>query len=67
MIDELFAKFEGAFAENTIRGYRHDFDQFAKWCSNEGIPPPYPRLQSALLPTLTPYPRPTRRHPSVGG
>lgn len=39
MIDELFAKFEGAFAENTIRGYRHDFDQFAKWCSNEGIHP----------------------------
>ena len=39
MIDELFAKFEGAFAENTIRGYRHDFDQFAKWCSIEGINP----------------------------
>jgi site-specific recombinase XerD len=39
MIDELFAKFEGAFAENTIRGYRHDFDQFARWYSNEGIHP----------------------------
>ena len=39
MIDELFAKFEGAFAENTIRSYRHDFDQFAKWCAIEGIHP----------------------------
>ena len=39
MIDELFAKFEGAFAENTIRGYRHDFEQFSKWCANESIHP----------------------------
>jgi len=48
MIDELFAKFEGAFAENTIRGYRHDFDQLAKWCSNEGIHPlPAPSVSIA--------------------
>ena len=48
MIDELFAKFEGAFAENTIRGYRHDFDQFANWCSNEGIHPlPAPSVSIA--------------------
>jgi site-specific recombinase XerD len=48
MIDELFAKFEGAFAENTIRGYRHDFDQFAKWCSKEGIHPlPVPAISMA--------------------
>ncbi|MDB2476855.1 tyrosine-type recombinase/integrase [Alphaproteobacteria bacterium] len=48
MIDELFAKFEGAFAENTIRGYRHDFDQFAKWCAQEGIPPlPAPSISIA--------------------
>ena len=48
MINELFAKFEGAFAENTIRGYRHDFDQFAKWCSNEGIHPlPAPAISIA--------------------
>jgi site-specific recombinase XerD len=48
MIDELFAKFEGAFAENTIRGYRHDFEQFSKWCSNEGIHPlPAPSISIA--------------------
>lgn len=48
MIDELFAKFEGAFAENTIRGYRHDFDQFAKWCAQQGITPlPAPSLHIA--------------------
>ena len=48
MIDELFAKFEGAFAENTIRGYRHDFEQFARWCSNEGIHPlPAPSVSIA--------------------
>jgi hypothetical protein len=32
MIDELFAEFDGAFAENTIRGYRADFTRFAGWC-----------------------------------
>ena len=48
MIDALFAKFEGAFAENTIRGYRHDFDQFAKWCVHEGIHPlPAPSISIA--------------------
>ena len=48
MIDELFAKFEGAFAENTIRGYRHDFDQFAKWCAQGGIQPlPAPAISIA--------------------
>ena len=48
MIDELFAKFEGAFAENTIRGYRHDFEQFSKWCVNEGIHPlPAPSISIA--------------------
>ncbi|MDA8654341.1 tyrosine-type recombinase/integrase [Alphaproteobacteria bacterium] len=48
MIDALFAKFEGAFAQNTIRGYRHDFDQFAKWCVHEGIHPlPAPSISIA--------------------
>ena len=48
MIDELFAKFEGAFAENTIRGYRHDFEQFSKWCVNEDIHPlPAPSISIA--------------------
>ena len=32
MIDEIFAKFNGAFAANTIRAYRSDFIQYEKWC-----------------------------------
>ena len=31
MIDEMFEKFVGAFAENTIRAYRSDFIQYEKW------------------------------------
>ena len=39
MIDEIFEKFEGAFAENTIRAYRSDFEQYSKWCATKNIPP----------------------------
>jgi site-specific recombinase XerD len=39
MIDELFAEFEGAFAENTIRGYRNDFKRFMVWCEANGVAP----------------------------
>ena len=39
MIDEIFEKFDGAFAENTIRAYRSDFEQYSKWCANKSIPP----------------------------
>ena len=28
MIDDILAKFDGAFAENTIRAYRSDFIQY---------------------------------------
>ena len=28
MIDDIFAKFDGAFAKNTIRAYRSDFIQY---------------------------------------
>jgi site-specific recombinase XerD len=38
MIDELFAKFEGAFAENTIRAYRADFNRFSQWCTERNVP-----------------------------
>lgn len=38
-IDEIFEKFDGAFAENTIRAYRSDFEQYSKWCANKSIPP----------------------------
>ena len=39
MIDEIFEKFNGAFAENTIRAYRSDFKQYLKWCALKNIPP----------------------------
>jgi site-specific recombinase XerD len=41
MIEDIFAKFDGAFAKNTIRAYRSDFKQFQNWClqnNQEPIP-----------------------------
>ena len=37
MIDDILAKFDGAFAENTIRAYRSDFIQYQTWCSHNNI------------------------------
>jgi integrase len=37
MIDNILAKFDGAFAENTIRAYRSDFIQYQAWCSHNNI------------------------------
>ena len=39
MIDEIFEKFDGAFADNTIRAYRSDFEQYSKWCEIKNISP----------------------------
>ncbi|MDA9950869.1 tyrosine-type recombinase/integrase [Luminiphilus sp.] len=39
MIDEIFEKFDGAFAENTMRAYRSDFEQYSKWCETKNISP----------------------------
>jgi len=41
MIEDIFAKFDGAFAKNTIRAYRSDFAQYQNWClqnNQEPIP-----------------------------
>jgi site-specific recombinase XerD len=38
MIDEIFEKFDGAFAENTLRAYRSDFQQYESWCATERQP-----------------------------
>jgi site-specific recombinase XerD len=38
MIDEIFERFDGAFAENTIRAYRSDFEQYSRWSDTENIP-----------------------------
>ena len=37
MIDDILAKFDGAFAKNTIRAYRSDFTQYQTWCSHNNI------------------------------
>lgn len=37
MIDDILAKFDGAFAKNTIRAYRSDFIQYQTWCSQNNI------------------------------
>ena len=62
MIDEIFEKFDGAFAENTIRAYRSDFEQYSKWCETK-ISIPFRPLQitwqcmSTTLATLARAPR----------
>jgi len=37
MIDQLLKKLEGAYADNTIRAYRSDFEAFACWCVQENV------------------------------
>ena len=42
MIEDIFAKFDGAFAPNTIRAYRSDFEHYLTWCKEHqktAIPP----------------------------
>ena len=39
MINDIFAKFDGAFAKNTIRAYRSDFMQYQTWCLENGLAP----------------------------
>ena len=38
-LKEIFEKFDGAFAENTIRAYRSDFQHYQAWCGENGISP----------------------------
>ena len=39
MIDDIFAKFDGAFAKNTIRAYKSDFIQYQTWCLQNKLDP----------------------------
>jgi len=39
MIEDIFAKFDGAFAKNTIRAYRSDFMQYQTWCLENSLAP----------------------------
>ena len=39
MIEDIFDKFDGAFAKNTIRAYRSDFVQYQNWCLQNNLEP----------------------------
>jgi integrase len=39
MIDDLFARFDGAFADSTLKAYRADFGQYSDWCSANNLRP----------------------------
>ena len=39
MPNDIFSKFEGAFAENTLRAYKADFKQFNLWCNQISASP----------------------------
>ena len=34
IIENFFSSLEGAYAPNTIRSYRSDFEHYATWCYN---------------------------------
>ena len=37
MLEDLFKRFDGAFAENTIRAYKSDFNHFNQWCLQNNL------------------------------
>ena len=37
MLDELFKRFDGAYAENTLRAYRADMSDFVNWCEEHEL------------------------------
>ena len=39
IVEQLFAKLNGAMAKNTIRAYRSDYNDYAKWCLKQGVEP----------------------------
>ena len=39
MINQLLNKMEGAYAENTIKAYRTDFEVFTNWCKSNDLCP----------------------------
>lgn len=51
MLDAMFARCKGAYAETTLRGYRADLRVFQFWCGNEGEdwPPAEPDVVAAFI------------------
>jgi site-specific recombinase XerD len=39
IVEQLFAKLNGAMAKNTIRAYRSDYNDYAKWCIKYNVDP----------------------------
>ncbi len=36
LLERVFARCEGAYADITLRGYRRDLETFAAWCAERG-------------------------------
>lgn len=36
-VDQIFARCEGAYSENTLRGYRNDLKHFQAWCAQRNL------------------------------
>ena len=64
MIDDILAKFDGAFAKNTIRAYRSDFIQYQTWCSHNNIDS-IPATADAWRSMLTTLPPSEKARPSA--
>ena len=48
-LDELMAKLEGAFADNTLKAYRGDFKHFANWAISKGLDPLPPKAADLAM------------------
>lgn len=51
VLDRLFHRCEGAYAESTLRSYRYDVDLFRAWCSERQLPwlPAAPQALAAFV------------------
>jgi site-specific recombinase XerD len=38
-VEEIFARFDGAYAKSTIRSYQGNFARFSRWCEEAGADP----------------------------
>ena len=51
LLERVFARCEGAYADITLRGYRRDLETFAGWCEERGetFMPSTPRIVGAFI------------------
>ena len=50
MIDQIFASFDGAFSDNTVRAYRSDWMHYESWCNANGM-----QIMPAIAENLAAY------------